>query len=71
DGGAPGRAFVLDGEGRPKLISLRLGVTDGSVTEVLGGELKEGDAVIVGGGPKAQGPAQENLPVRPRGPRMF
>jgi hypothetical protein len=41
------------------------------VTEVLGGELKEGDAVAVGGGPKAQGPGQETLPVRPRGPRMF
>ena len=71
DNGAPGRAFVLDGDGRAKPVSLRLGVTDGSVTEVLGGELKEGDAVAVGGGPKAQGPGQETLPVRPRGPRMF
>jgi HlyD family secretion protein len=71
DGGAPARAFVLDGEGRRKPVSLRLGVTDGSVTEVLSGELKEGDAVVVSGGPKAQGPVQENLPVRPRGPRMF
>jgi HlyD family secretion protein len=71
DSGGPGRVFVLDSEGRAKPVSLRLGVTDGSVTEVLGGELKEGDAVATGGGPKAQAPAQENLPVRPRGPRMF
>jgi HlyD family secretion protein len=72
DGGTPGRVFVLDGEGRPQGLALRIGATDGSYTEVLTGELKEGTGVIVGGGPRAQGAAQETSPMqRPRGPRLF
>jgi HlyD family secretion protein len=72
DGGAPGRVFVLDGEGRPQGLALRIGATDGSYTEVLTGDLKEGTGVIVGGGPRPQGGAQETSPMqRPRGPRLF
>ena len=72
DGGTPGRVFVLDGEGRPQGLALRIGATDGSYTEVLTGDLKEGTGVIVGGGPRAQGTAQETSPMqRPRGPRLF
>jgi HlyD family secretion protein len=72
DGGAPGRVFVLDGEGRPQGLALRIGATDGSYTEVLAGDVKEGTGVIVGGGPRPQGGAQETSPMqRPRGPRLF
>jgi len=42
-----GRVWVLDG-GKPRAVSLRLGLSDGSYTEVVSGELKEGEAVIVG-----------------------
>ena len=42
-----GRVWVLDG-GKPRAISLRLGLSDGSHTEVVSGELKEGDTVILG-----------------------
>ena len=70
DGGSPGRVYVIDGDGAPAVVALRLGVTDGSYTEVLGGDLKEGDGVIIGGGPRAQG-ASEPAPSRPRGPRLF
>lgn len=45
-----GTVWVPDGNRAPKSISLRLGITDGSYTEVLGGELKEGDNVITGAG---------------------
>lgn len=45
-----GTVWVVDGAGRPKAIQVRLGISDGSFTELLGGELKEGDAVIIGGG---------------------
>jgi HlyD family secretion protein len=34
-------------DGRPQLVPLRIGLSDGSTTEVLEGELHEGDAVIV------------------------
>jgi HlyD family secretion protein len=49
-----GRVYVLDAEGLPKAISVRLGISDGSSTELLLGpnalaaELKEGVEVIVG-----------------------
>ena len=32
--GVPGRVFVLDPKGQPTLTQLRLGITDGRVTEV-------------------------------------
>ena len=39
--------FVLGRDGQP-LIPLRLGITDGRMTEVLAGDLTEGQAVITG-----------------------
>ena len=53
-----GTVWVPDGTRAPKSLSLRLGITDGSYTEVLGGELKEGDAVITGSGGAAGGRAE-------------
>jgi HlyD family secretion protein len=38
--------------GEPVQVAVRTGATDGSYTEILGGELKEGDQVITGGGPR-------------------
>jgi HlyD family secretion protein len=35
-------------DGKPQQLILRLGASDGTRTEVLGGEIKEGDQVIVG-----------------------
>ncbi len=49
-GGAPvqmRRIWVLR-DGDPTAVAVRTGVTDGARTEVLGGGLSEGDAVIVG-----------------------
>ncbi len=50
-----GRIFVLDGEGKPKALNVRLGITDGSNTELLlasdsplAADLKEGAEIIVG-----------------------
>ena len=42
-----GRAWVLEG-GQPRAVELRLGLTDGTSTEVLGDSLAEGTEVIVG-----------------------
>ncbi|MCA3598864.1 MAG: HlyD family secretion protein [Methylobacterium sp.] len=48
EAGVPGRVHVLDSQGNPKPVSLRIGATDGTWTEVLSGEIKPGDAVING-----------------------
>lgn len=50
---ARGRVYVLDLQGKPRALSVRLGVSDGSMTELLQGgsheaELAEGTEVLVG-----------------------
>ena len=63
-GGGRGRVFVLEAGGEPRTISVRTGLSDGSMTELLGSELKEGDQVIIG---TAQ--AGSTSATRPSGPR--
>jgi HlyD family secretion protein len=41
-----GTVYVLE-NGQPKVVRVPVGITDNRMTEVLGGEIKEGDAVIV------------------------
>jgi len=65
-----GRLYVLDAEGRPKALSVRLGVSDGSMTELLVGpnppaELAEGSEVLVG----IKQPAGSAAVRPPSGPR--
>lgn len=68
-----GRVHVLDADGKPKALNVRLGITDGSSTELLlapnspeAAELKEGASVITGvvGGSSAK-------PASAAGPRMM
>jgi HlyD family secretion protein len=44
---AAGRVYVLE-NGQPKSVEVRLGLTDGSTTELIGGPLAEGAEVIIG-----------------------
>lgn len=46
--GVPGKVYVLDERGNPRMVSVRLGASDGAYTEVLGGDLKVGDSQIIG-----------------------
>jgi len=68
-----GRVFIPGPEGKPVAVELRLGLSDGSTTEVIailnGASLTEGDLVYVGivGGATSPGPAS---PPRPAGPRL-
>ena len=73
DAGTPGRVYVLAEDGSPKPVSVRTGVTDGSHTELVAGEVEAGAAIIVGGGPRQQtAQTPESAPgARPRGPRLF
>jgi HlyD family secretion protein len=52
--GQTGRVFVLGPDGKPQVISLRLGATDGVMTEVISGNLQAGQEIIVGGGPRPE-----------------
>lgn len=61
--GASGRVWVLGADGKPKAVSLRLGITDGTSTEVLDRALAEGQEVIVG---SAERPASRRGNSPPR-----
>ncbi len=63
-----GRVWVNGEDGKPKAVQVRLGLSDGSATEVVDGDLKEGQEVLLGTvstGQKGAAPAGA-----PRGPRM-
>src|SRR5881296_34558 len=46
--GVGGRVWRLDADGEPQPIAVTLGITDGTATEVIRGDLKDGEAVVVG-----------------------
>jgi HlyD family secretion protein len=60
-----GRVHALGVDGRPQPVTVRLGIGDGSFTEVIGGDLKPGQELIVGGGPRLAPP-----PSAAGGPRL-
>lgn len=70
---ARGRVFVPGPEGRPVPVELRLGLSDGSATEVIAvlndGKLAEGDQVYVGVQSARNTPGPP-APPTPRGPRL-
>ncbi|HEY7608527.1 MAG TPA: efflux RND transporter periplasmic adaptor subunit [Alphaproteobacteria bacterium] len=45
-----GTVYVLGANGEPKRVNVMVGITDGSNTELVSGEIKAGDQVIVGAG---------------------
>jgi HlyD family secretion protein len=61
-----GRVWVVDNAGTPKAVDVRLGISDGSYTELLGGTLKAGDEVIIGSG----GPSGSRTPAKGALPRF-
>jgi HlyD family secretion protein len=58
DGGAKGRVWVLGPDSKPRSLDLTLGVTDGTSTEILAGDLTEGMEILIGlrGGPMPSAP---------------
>jgi len=68
-GGGFGRVWALR-EGKLQLLRVRTGVTDGAMTAIVGGELKEGDRVVTGiTEPGATGTSQTANPLLPFGRR--
>jgi len=43
----PGRVWLLDEDGRPKAVEVRIGASDGDFSEIVKGELSETDQVII------------------------
>ena len=66
---ARGRVWITGADGKPQPIQVRLGLTDGTTTELIGGDLKEGQDVLVG---VAVAPGKSAAPAAgaPRGPRL-
>jgi HlyD family secretion protein len=67
-GATRGRVWVLDEGGRPKDVNVRLGLSDGSFSEVVGENLKEGMQLIVG---TAAADGTRPAPKSSGGPRLF
>lgn len=66
--GGTGRVWLPGADGQPRPVELRLGLTDGTSTEIVSGDLKEGTEVILGAGDAAG--AQKKGGGVP-GPRLF
>ena len=62
--GIAGRVWILGPDGKPAQVTLTLGLSDGTATEVLRGELKDGQEVIVGlaGGAGGRGAQPQSGP---------
>ena len=54
-----GRIWMLGDSGKPKAVDVRIGLADGTYSELVGGELQEGTQVIVGTQADAKGRAQQ------------
>jgi HlyD family secretion protein len=48
--GTPGRLYLVERDGSVKPVLVRLGITDGTAVEVLSGDVREGQPVVVGTG---------------------
>jgi HlyD family secretion protein len=51
----PGLVYVLDAQQKPQPRNVILGITDGSATEVVSGDVRPGDAIIIGDTTQAAG----------------
>jgi len=65
----PGRVFILGTDKKPVEKSVMLGLSDGAMTEVLSGELKANDEVIVGDGTQVDTSTQVNVQRGQQGQR--
>lgn len=64
-GSTSGRVWITNPNGKPTAIDVRLGLTDGSMTEIVSGDIKAGSEVIVG--QQSANVAKSGMP----GPRLF
>lgn len=46
--GLPGQVYVTDADGQPQAVAVRLGINDGAMTEIVSGDIAEGQQVVTG-----------------------
>jgi HlyD family secretion protein len=56
----PGLVYVLNAQHKPEPRQVMLGITDGSATEIVSGQLSDGDQIIIGDSTKSAGIAPPN-----------
>jgi len=44
----PGRVWIVGADGEPEPVAIRIGISDGTMTEVVSGPLTEGQEIIIG-----------------------
>ena len=66
-GGGSGRLWIVGADGTAQAVNVRLGLTDGSMTEIVTGDIKEGSEVITG----TQAAGTKSASGAPPGPRLF
>jgi HlyD family secretion protein len=64
-GGASGRVWITDAAGELKSVTVRLGLTDGTHTELVSGDLDEGAQIVIG-----MTGTDKSRPAQPGGPRF-
>ena len=57
-----GRVWMLDGAGEPKAVNVRLGLTDGTYTELLAGNLKENTELVISAAGTGRGTSRSSSP---------
>jgi HlyD family secretion protein len=57
-----GRVFVPGPDGKPRAVTVQLGISDGTFTEIAGGELRDGQDVITGSSERAGAPRPASGP---------
>ncbi len=69
--GAEGQTvWVVRDDGKPRSVTVKLGITDGNFSEVTEGDLKEGQDVIIGIVSKEASVGGQTQPFGQRGPRL-
>jgi HlyD family secretion protein len=62
-----GRVYIVNADGKPESVDVRVGVSDGGMTEIVSNKLEAGRDVITGGGPRVAAAAET---TQRRGPRF-
>ena len=62
--------YVPDPQGQPAPVQITTGISDANYLEVVGGNLKAGQSVIVGSVGTSSSPAPSSSPAQPQGRRM-
>jgi HlyD family secretion protein len=55
------RVWILDQFGKPQPVPVQIGISDGSSVEITGGDIKEGDQVIIGFGNSVMAPTNQQV----------